>query len=218
MPDRRNVLIGGSLAIGGLATGAMTRRPGSSLTIDPAIALPQTVGPWTGQLPEDVILPSEDVLSMNIYDKLFFRSFSRAQFNPITLVMAYGARQDYSFQVHRPEICYPASGFSIVASAKRLLPIAGAVVPANILQVRRGQREEVISYWTRIGNDFPQSTWEQRMAVLRGISNWRLDDGILVRMSIAAANLQDALVVLDAFAAELIDNAASGAKRILLGA
>lgn len=217
MIDRRTAMLGSALVLGGAAAGIAGRRPGTDLGINPVSILPQSVGGRQAAIPEDVILPNEDALSARIYDDVSIRTYVAEGLPPITLVMAYGARQDYSFQIHRPEVCYLASGFRIESLVRRNLPIEDTAVPGNVMQARRGRREETVLYWTRIGDDFPQGLWDQRQAVLRGVGKWQIDEGVLLRLSMPSSDMERAASKLGVFAKALIESAGAPGRRILLG-
>lgn len=136
---------------------------------------------------------------------------------PITMVLAYGQRQDYAFQIHRPEICYPASGFSIENSAERIFQFGASAIPGNLMQARRGRRQETVLYWTRIGNAFPQSLTQQRLAVLADITDWRVAEGALMRLSIPTDSMAAGAPILQRFADNLIQAIAPMGRKMLIG-
>ena len=214
---RREAILGGVLALGGAGAGLARLRPGTALGIDPALAIPAEIGPWQAQLPRDAILPEEDRVSARVYDDLVVRSYVRDGWPPITMVLAYGERQDYAFQVHRPEICYPAAGFALLETARTNVRFGESRVPANVLRARRGRRAESALYWTRIGAAFPQDLWEQRRAVLRGTDRWRIDEGALFRLSLPLADLGEATRMLRVFVDTLAESGSAGTRRILIG-
>ena len=217
MPDRRTVLLGGCLGLFGAAAGAVRLRPGTDIGFDPASVLPQQVGDWQAVAPEEVILPSPDQLTDRVYDEMAIRAFVHPDQPPITLVMAYGARQDYTFQLHRPEICYVASGFEVLDMEERHLPIAARPVPGNIMLAERGSRREAVLYWTRIGDTFAQSLWQQRLAVAQGISRWKVDEGVLLRLSMPANSYDSAIPALTDFARQLVALSGPRGRQVLLG-
>ncbi len=217
MPDRRTVLLGTCLGLFGAAAGVVRLRPGTDIGFDPASVLPQRVDDWQAVAPEEVILPSPDQLTDRVYDELAIKAYVRPDMPPITVVMAYGARQDYTFQLHRPEICYVASGFDILDVQKRILPIAGQPVPGNAMLAARGNRMEAVLYWARIGDSFAQSLWEQRLAVARGVGHWQVDEGVLLRLSMPAPVDESAFPALTEFASRMVELSGPRGRQVLLG-
>ncbi len=215
--DRRTFLLRGALLTTGVMAGAARLRPPARIGFTPASALPDKVGDWRSFVPEDVILPQEDALTGRLYDALVIKSYSRKDRAPITAVLAYGAKQDYAFQMHRPEVCYPASGFWLRALERRQLSLAGQSVPGNIMLAKRGRRQEAVLFWTRIGNAFPQSLSEQRIAVLANAGQWQAAEGILMRLSVQGGELAADAAALERFAAELVSQAGADGRRLFLG-
>ncbi|WP_137680681.1 exosortase C-terminal domain/associated protein EpsI [Aurantiacibacter suaedae] len=217
MPDRRTVILGGCLGLFGAAAGAVRLRPGTDIGFDPTSVLPQQVDGWRAVAPQEVILPSPDLLSDRVYDELAIKAFVHPEQPPITLVMAYGARQDYTFQLHRPEICYTASGFDILEVQERDLPIAAHPLPGNIMLAERGSRREAVLYWARISDVFAQSLWGQRLAVARGIGHWRVDEGVLLRLSMPAEDLASSVPTLAAFARRMVELSGARGRQVFFG-
>lgn len=207
----------GCLGLFGAAAGAARLRPGTDIGFDPASVLPQRVDDWRAVEPEEVILPAPDVLSTRVYDRLAIKAFVHPEQPPITLVMAYGGRQDYTFQLHRPEICYAASGFAILDVQEQALLIADPPVPGNVMLAERGGRREAVLYWSRIGHAFAQTLWEQRLAVAEGFGSWQIEEGVLLRLSMPATDYASALPTLSAFAARLIALSGPRGRQVLLG-
>ena len=136
--DRRSLILGGTLIAGGLGVSAL--RPGSDggghSRTDFARLIPQSVGPWHAIDPRGVVLPPEDLLSQKIYDGFLVRGYANGAQPPIFLVVAFGAAQSYSMQLHRPETCYPASGYSIVDQSPQLFRFGQASIPGRFLRTR----------------------------------------------------------------------------------
>jgi EpsI family protein len=103
------------------------------------------------------------------------------------LVVAYGAVQNDSLQLHRPETCYAAVGFTISASEVAKVSLSDtAKLPVRELTASSDTRVEPIVYWTRIGDDLPTDGREQRSVKLRQQMRGYLADGVLVRLSTVA--------------------------------
>lgn len=217
MMDRRTFILGGALLTTGALAGAVRLRPPATPPIDPQSVLPDSVGNWRAYVPEDVVLPQEDALTGRLYDALVIKSYANSGLPPITAVLAYGAKQDYAFQMHRPEVCYPASGFWLQLFEMRNISLAEVQIPGNIMQAKRGSRRESVLFWTRIGEAFPQSLTEQRLAVLRDAANWQATDGILMRLSLPGEDLAKNAATLERFAADLTGDLTPAAKALLLG-
>ena len=131
------------------------------------------------------------------------------------LLIAYGGTQNDPLQLHRPESCYPAVGFSIYDGNNRALSLmGGASVAIRHLLARLDQRTKQIWYWTRIG-EYLRLTGGGRQTVrfcdaLHGLA----PDGVLVRMSTLTLDEARGNVAL---ACALIKRIGPLGRRVLLG-
>lgn len=134
------------------------------------------------------------------------------------LLIAYNNIQDGVLQVHRPEICYPASGYQlsdtrpIIAHLQKTL-----AVPAQVFTATGGDRIEQVLYWTRVAKRFPRSWLEQRMAVMRENLAGEVPDGALVRVSLLGADQAEAIPVLESFMGQFVAASPEPLRRVLLG-
>ena len=121
-------------------------------------------------------------------------------------------------QLHRPEICYPASGFRLSETEPAQLKIAaGKLLPIRHFSAESGARNEQVLYWTRIGQEHPTSWLDQRMAVVRTNLKAEIPDGILVRVSTVAPNYTEAQASLEGFARALVAGSNPQLKALLVG-
>lgn len=211
--NRRSLLLASLYGVGGV--GALTLRPRKdrSQTPDLAALVPDRIGEWRATPASEVVLPTQDMLSKAIYDGYFARGYSKGQGRHIVLLIAYGADQSYALQVHRPEVCYPASGFRV--SETREITAAGGT-PAGFLTAVNGRIEEAVLYWIRVGNSFPRTSWGQRREIVEAILAGRPAEGILVRLSIRNVSRPVALASLTQFATQLRDSLSPEGRNMLL--
>ncbi|GGB75492.1 exosortase C-terminal domain/associated protein EpsI [Blastomonas aquatica] len=221
MPTRRELILAGILAAGGAAglalgpVGAGRRNSANGPKI--AGQLPKQVAGWAGQTTVDAILPPDDGLTDQTYGEVVIRRFVDGRSPPITLVIAQDAVQGFASQLHRPETCYPASGFSIKRQESYELQAGGRNIPAGFLEAERGSRRDAVLYWTRLGDSFPQDIWQQRAAIIKGALTGFSTRGILVRLSQRAADASRDRGQLADFAAELLEYSSPELDAILLG-
>lgn len=217
--DRRAFIVGGMLAGGGAA--AALARPVSP---PPALsqerleaAVPLTLGDYRSAPGFAAVLPPRDELSKRLYDRYLARGYVAPGRPAVTLVIAYGSTQDYGLQLHRPETCYPASGWSIGETERLALDMGGRTIPAATLSAERPGRRDQVLYWTRIGSVFPESEWSSRMEILKGGLLRQLPDGVLVRLSTGAQPRAFAIDTLVQFNALLVAALAGPGRQLLLG-
>jgi EpsI family protein len=134
------------------------------------------------------------------------------------LLIADSGAHDGVLQVHRPEVCYPAAGYELLANSFDPIDVGGGLtVPAHFISARSNSRHEQLIYWTRIGNAFPTRWWEQHVAVAQENLIGRVPDGVLVRISTAAQTDKDAIAVLEYFMRTLVPLLSPLARRVLFG-
>jgi EpsI family protein len=219
MLDRRQFL-GGSLLMAGagaawLAEPAAGKAPISQRGLDGAI--PSAIGPYRAATATDVVLPPQDEIGRRIYDRYVARAYFAPDRPPIVALIAYGATQDYQLQLHRPESCYPASGWSLQHFRQLRIPLAdGGVLPAVAVEARRAGRHEQILVWTRIGDRFPVDSWSERWLILQGALRRRLPDGAIVRLSTPMGSGDDALNKLVDFNRALLASTGAAGRSLLL--
>lgn len=221
-PTRRDVLMGGALAVSAGAAFAMTPR-GRLKLVPPGHQLeemvPKQLGPWAYAPSGGIVLPrDENGLSAQLYGQLLSRVYFSPDRLPVVLVIAYGETQNDQLQLHRPEVCYSAVGFEISATQRVDLALApGVTMPARQLVARSEERVESIVYWTRIGDDLPTTGTEQRLAKLQQQLDGYIADGILVRMSCPVPDSPAVRAQLAEFARLLASGVAPVDRPALLG-
>jgi EpsI family protein len=225
MIDRRDMIFG--LGCAAAAGGALWMRPDEYVRLMPdkklEAAVPEQFGPWAIDRGLGVVLPpSEGSLADRLYDEVMARAYyqpASQTARPVMCLMTYGARQSDALQLHRPETCYPAVGFQLVSHRKAALPLAsGASLPIVEITARLGERFEDVLYWTRVGEDLPQDSGEQRRKRLRASLAGQIGDGVLVRMS--SARLQESapgFPALRAFARDMLGALTPATRRGLVG-
>jgi EpsI family protein len=134
-----------------------------------------------------VLPPSEGSLADLLYDEILARGYFQEpvrDISPVMMLATRGSVQSDALQLHRPEACYPAVGFTIIGRRLETLTLGpGMSAPAVFLTAQFDERIEDIIYWTRIGQDFPQTAAEQRSDRLKLALRGAVGDGILMRFS-----------------------------------
>ena len=205
--SRREFLVAGllvSAAAAGwaLSAGPARRRPslGSLDTI-----VPEQIGAWRTAPDRDLEIPRGEEPEDRGFDQLLTRLCAAPGRSPITLLIAYSPVQAGNTVIHRPEDCYPASGFSFAREADRV------IVTASGLRRRMqafsatgpGRAEEGL-YCTRVGTEFPPDGLHQRLSMLRQAGLDGPPDGALIRISTINADRPMALADLTEFTRTLL--------------
>ena len=222
-PSSRDFLVGGALAAG--AAGAVALTPRDRLVLMPDGTtlndiMPERLGEWEVVPTSSIVLPKprEGSLADKLYGDQLARLYEAPGNLPIILVMAYGPIQSDSLQLHRPEVCYSAAGFSIENVRTSVLDVGPRLrLPVRDLVARNESRVETITYWTRIGDDLPTSGTEQRLVKLRQQWDGYIADGILVRLSVAAEPSPQVLATMRVFSQTMLQAIAPRALPALIG-
>jgi EpsI family protein len=208
--NRRDVLFGGGMIAA--AAGAQILQPRDKLLLLPDGRLledvvPKAIGPWQKAESEAFVLPkTPGSLADKLYNQTLSRLYVADNNVPVMLVIAYGAVQNDLLQLHRPETCYAAVGFTISASNVAKVDLGNqALLPVRELTATSESRIEPIVYWTRIGDDLPTDGREQRVVKLRQQMRGYLADGVLVRMSTVTEPSPAVFAELGLFARTMMD-------------
>lgn len=219
--NRRDLIMGGSLLAA--AAGAAILQPRKRLVLlgDRKLedVIPQTIGSWTNFPSSAFVLPkSPGSLADRLYSQTISRLYRSPTQLPMVLVIAYGAVQNDLLQLHRPEACYAAVGYTISASRKSTIALGGtASLPVRELIAQNDSRMEQICYWTRIGDDLPTDGSEQRRVKLAQQMHGYLSDGILVRVSTAAEDSPEVFAQLTNFATAMVRSMKPSDRQVLIG-
>jgi EpsI family protein len=216
--DRRKVLLG--LLFGSAAAVAAWRLPRKRLDylgrqkLDNLV--PKTIGPWKFVAASGLVIPPEDQLSRTLYSQLLTRVYADGDNPPVMLLIAQAAGQTGILQVHRPETCYPASGYQISPVTQHAVSLGGSTLTTNALSATNEGTTENIIYWTRVGDRIPTSWKQQKLDVaeenLRGI----IPDAVLVRVSTVNGDEAAARTTLDAFTKSLIESIPPSRRSVLI--
>lgn len=219
--DRRAFLISaGCLAS---AAGATVLRPRERVSLIGSLkletAIPDHFAGWSRFESNQIVAPeSENSLSRQLYSQSIARLYARGDEEFAMLLIAYGDTQSDTLQLHRPEVCYPAFGMEITDNRPVQIAVAPQIsIPGRELVAMNAERQEFITYWTRIGQALPMSGSEQRAAKLRNAMAGIIPDGVLTRVSTLANDPAKAFASNQQFIADLLAGLRPAVRRVLTG-
>lgn len=171
--------------------------PPAALALEQAV--PTRIGEWT-LMPNAVAqatLATNDeggALTDQIYDEVVMRTYVNPQGTQIMLALAYAREQRQDVKLHLPEICYPAQGYKVLAIAPAMLAVGhgNTAVPGKRMLAQGGGRTEAVTYWTRVGDGYPNAGLAMRAKIFRDGLAGKVSDGILVRSSILVRDQAEA--------------------------
>lgn len=156
------------------------------------------------------------------YDQVVMRTYRNSQGETVMLALAYAKQQQQELKIHRPEICYKAQGYQ--ASGNQLLdvPLIGhGAIPSQRFFMDSSNRREAVSYWIRIGDDYPRSGTGARLSILEHGLHGQVPDAILVRVSTIVPTVAEAPAAYarqERFIADLVHAMPAAAARLLVAA
>jgi len=216
--SRRELLIGAGFLAAAATAFAMKPRTNLNMLGKSKIEglVPAKIGDWTFLAASGLVLPPEDQLEKQLYSQLLTRTYTNSRGVQMMLLIAYNGSQDGVVQIHRPEVCYPAGGFTLTQIDPHAIPLAKDIeIPARYIVAETGMRREKIIYWTRLGDAFPRKWSEQRLAVFEQNLQGYIPDGLLVRISSVGQDV--GVAELDAFARDLYASVGSTMRHVLVG-
>ncbi|MBI2734739.1 MAG: EpsI family protein, partial [Aquabacterium sp.] len=116
---------------------------------------PSEFGPWRlDPAAAALIRPAfERARQFQMYDQVLERTYMDEAGHRIMLSVAYGRQQSVGLQMHRPEVCYRAGGFTVSHIEPGELQILGRAIPVTRLFASLDGRPEPITYWRLLGNE-----------------------------------------------------------------
>lgn len=219
--SRRKLVVGGLLlATAGIGFARLPRTPVVALGPTPIDEIvPTRVGPWRSVVDKNLVMPPEDErAAAAVYEDQLARTYLRDDGGSVMLMIAYARKQSGMLMVHRPESCYPGSGFKITADRAVDIPLPPNHAPAGrFLSTARAERIEQVLYWTRLGRDYAVDWDDERTTLatynLRGL----IPDGALIRLSTISPDPAGSFAMLRTFAAELFRVSGAEARALLVG-
>ncbi len=203
MPSRRDLLIGLGCATAAASAYALSPHRHISLMDRNSISaiVPPSFDGWTSINVSDLAAPFDrQSLVDKLYDEIVQRIYTQTATGlEVMLLLAHGETQSDQFQLHRPEVCYPAFGFALSGSAETPLALyRNVTIPTRRMIASAPGRQENVIYWSRLGELMPTNGAQQRLALLRNAMSGVVADGMLVRFSVLgedSAAMMDRLAV-----------------------
>ena len=153
-------------------------------------AVPARIGEWTlmpNSVAQATLATTEEGAAVvaEVYDDVIMRTYVNPQGEQLMVALAYAKEQRQDVKLHLPEICYPAQGYKVLGLAPAVLAVGhgGAALPGKHMLARGNGRTEAVTYWTRVGDGYPNAGLAMRIKIFRDGLQGKVSDGILVRAS-----------------------------------
>lgn len=189
--------------------------------VDLEAMIPNAFGEWRQELvaTAQVVDPQQKELLDKIYNQTLSRTYVNAEGYRVMLSLAYGGDQSDAMQLHKPEVCYPAQGFTLHAMHADTMRLGNASIPITRVSTSLGQRNESVTYWITVGDRVIRSSGIQKKLVEMnyGLSG-SIPDGMLIRISSIDTDKSRAYQMQDRFAKQMLDATAPESRSRLAGA
>ena len=182
--------------------------------------VPNEFGDWKAESnePAVVVNPQAQELLNSIYTETVARTFiERKSGRRIMLSLAYGKDQSHGTQIHKPEVCYPAQGFSIISMQKDKVQTVFGALPVMRLVTKLGPRNEPVTYWIRVGEKLVRGATEQNFARINYGLHGLIPDGLLFRVSELSADPKDSFALQDKFVSDLLNAINPASRNAIIG-
>lgn len=189
---------------------------------DLAGMIPENFGPWH-EIPLNAATQVTATVkddSTAIYDQTLMRNYLGPNGERVMIAVAYGVRQNDELKVHRPDVCYAAAGFQILASNMAEIRADGRSIPVTRILTRNGPRVEPVTYWIRVGKEIMRGGMHERIAVIKAGLMGNIPDGLLFRVSTIVESESEsgqAFGIQQAFMKSLLENVGEKSRAFLLG-
>lgn len=184
----KSLVVGVVLVLSGLGAWWLTpAHPNAQSAPQFETIIPTTFGEWK-QVPDlfiQVGLTTDQNDELNeLYDRVLMRTYVNKQGEQVMLALAYATEQKQDIKIHRPEVCYVAQGYQLLKmTGNTFTPESKKPIAAQRLLMQHQNRAEAVTYWIRIGDEYPVGGMAQRIKILRDGLKGKVVDGILVRAS-----------------------------------
>lgn len=190
---------------------------GNAISLETII--PKEFAGWREEPQErvEVVNPETQALLNKLYSQIVSRVYVNPEGYRIMLSLAYGADQRGSMQVHKPEVCYPAQGFTLVSNQSSVLETQFGTIPVRRLFTTMGPRQEPVTYWFTTGDTVIKSKLQKRLTDLRFGLTGQIPDGLIFRVSSIDADQANANKQQDNFVNMLLQSVSPADRKRLSG-
>lgn len=220
-PIRNIILLVLMLASAGLA---IAMRPTQKIADHgPKVVLetmiPHAFGEWQEekQSGAQIVDPQTKEMLDKIYSQTLSRTYVNGSGYRVMLSIAYGNDQSDSMQVHKPEVCYPAQGFTLQNKELGTLDVGIGQIPVTRILTTLGQRREPVTYWITLGDRVVQGGLNKKFIEMSYGLTGKIPDGMLIRVSSVDSEAGQAYDTQARFANQLLDAVSLEHRQRLIG-
>lgn len=207
---RTAIALGALMCSAAVIAGLGQVKPSVDATRAPRVqlesAIPESFGGWRMDSATSVAVvnPQTQQVLDKLYGQVLTRAYTNEQGYRVMLSVAYGSDQRGSLQAHKPEVCYVAQGFRLLATDAADIDTPYGRIDGQRVRTQLGKRIEPITYWFTLGDQTVRSRFERRMAEMRTGLTGQVPDGLLFRVSSIDADAARAWREQDRFVSDLL--------------
>jgi EpsI family protein len=181
--------------------------------------IPRQFGDWQveEQQQVQVINPETKALLNKLYSQIVNRVYVNSESYRIMLSVAYGTDQRGALQAHKPEVCYPAQGFTLIRNEAAQVATRFGGIAARRLFTTMGPREEPVTYWFTSGDNVVRNKLQKRLMDLRYGLTGLIPDGVIFRVSSIDGDQGNANQHQDEFVNQLLEAVSAEDRKRLSG-
>jgi EpsI family protein len=181
--------------------------------------VPQQFGVWREEPQNQALIidPQQKEMVDRLYTQTLTRTYISSEGYRIMLSIAYGNDQSDAKQVHKPEVCYPAQGFTL--KNKQYGQLAGnfGSFPVTRIETSLGQRNEPVTYWITVADKVVGPGLDKKLTELSYGLRGQIPDGLLFRISSIDGDPARAYEKQSAFAEQLLASLAPTDRQKFIG-
>lgn len=184
-----------------------------------ATMIPKSFGEWREE-PQNqkmIIDPQQLEVVSRIYSQTLSRTYVNPQGYRIMLSIAYGNDQGDQNQVHKPEVCYPAQGFTLKNKQHAQLATPNGSIPITRIETTLGQRNEPVTYWITVADKVVGPGLDKKLTEMQYGLRGQIPDGLLFRISSIDGNTSRAYEKQIAFSDQLLSSLPPEHRQKLIG-
>ncbi|MDG9669480.1 EpsI family protein [Hahella sp. CR1] len=147
--------------------------------------IPEVFGGWreVTHSTNQIVDPQTRETINRIYNQTLSRTYVDESGYRVMVSIAYGEDQRDAIQMHYPEVCYPAQGFTLADKTSGLLQTDYGQIRITRLLTSQGQRHEPVTYWATVGEKVIANKVDKKLKEVSYGFRGYIPDGLLFRVS-----------------------------------
>jgi EpsI family protein len=180
--------------------------------------IPTVCGAWRQ---DDSMLTGSVVtggLVDTLYQQVISRFYRHEDGRVVMLSVAYGRVQSDSLQLHTPDVCYPAQGFTLADPQDGRVVMGRTSLAVRRVVARLSGRIEPMTWWAMVGDKVAMGGTARKAAQLQYALGGELPDGMIIRISSLGSDAAREWSQQESFVRQLADALPDAVRLRMFGA